>query len=208
MATYTGDQGGNDLILADGDYIHGIITNCRKFKIPSGVTVYVTPWNGSSYGSVEVYANDIIHEGTIDGSGAGYGGGGAGGGGCGGNGGYYTNYCYGGSGGGGTAGGSTGGAGVNCINPPTDDGCRYASGKRGGAGGQGGGTYGGSGGAYGIGDNRSTCNSIDSSVGSNGSAGGYRAAASNGDSSTDEVVYMGAGGGGAGGGGGGSSRCC
>ena len=85
MATYTGDQGGADLILANGDYIHSQLTNVGKFTVPAGATVYVTKWDGSAYGYVEVYAQNIDVAGTIDAQIAGYfgysGGGGGGGGG-------------------------------------------------------------------------------------------------------------------------------
>ena len=67
-ATYTGDQGGADLILADGDYIHGSISNVRRFLVPAGATVHVTPWNGSQYGQVAVSAGEINVAGVIDAS--------------------------------------------------------------------------------------------------------------------------------------------
>lgn len=191
-ATYSGDQGGANLVLADGDYIQGVITNVRRFVVPAGATVHVTPWDGVQYGHVEVNAGDIEVAGTIEASLAG-----------------YFGYAGGGGGGGGETkshGGAAGGAGgghegaAQSGNSSTS-GCD-CSGYCGGPGGSPGsdsysgkGAYGGSRGTAGGGG-------LNGSTGGPGGPGGYGGYGVNGDSSTDEDVRPGSGGGGGGGGGG------
>ncbi len=191
-ATYTGNQGGADLILANGDYIHGSISNVRKFKVPAGATVYVTPWNGGQYGQVEVTAGEIEVAGTIDASRAGYfgyaGGGGGGGGETKSHGG-----AAGGPGGGREGAAQSGGSSTSacdcsgyCGGPGGSPGTDSYSGK---------GPYGGSRGTAGGGG-------LNGSAGGPGGPGGYGGYGLNGDASTDETIRPGSGGGGGGGGGG------
>jgi hypothetical protein len=197
MATYTGDQGGGDLILANGDYIHGIISNCRIFKMPAGATIYVTPHDGSDHGSVEVQAGDILIGGILDASGVGYGAGGGGGGGATAHRDAANNQYRGGAGGSGEAGGGNGEAGLNYL-------ASYEStSRRAGAGGLGGGPFGGAAGAYGSG--AAKCSHA--GTGGAGGLGGYAGTSVNGDTSEDEAISMGSGGGGGGGGGGNGERC-
>ncbi|MBS3097397.1 hypothetical protein J4209_01230 [Candidatus Woesearchaeota archaeon] len=182
------DHGGADWTLANGDYIAGTHTNIGTFTVPAGATVYVQRYNGASYGSVVINANNINVIGTIDASGAGYGGGGGGGGGSGSEADIENrpDPGPGGSGGAGTAGGSSGSSG----NPGTSS---AGPGGAGGAGGSGGGLYGGSGGGS----------------GGLGGIGGYAVSQGQGDSSIDESLNIGSGGGGGGGGNGqGNQGCC
>lgn len=111
-ATISGnDYGGADLIPNDGDILNGAFTNVGRFEIRSGVTIYA----GTGI-ELEVYANDIYINGTInaDGTGSlgGVGPGGVGGGlggGSGSPGGGGGGGAYGGNGG--TGGGAIGGFG-------------------------------------------------------------------------------------------------
>lgn len=179
MSEYTGgDKVGADITLANNDVISGIWTNVGTLTVPGGMTVYIKAYDGASYGSVDITAQNILIAGTLDATGKGYGGGGGGGGGHGGAGG-----SVGASGGSGTLGGAVGGAG----NYNADYGAQGARG------GQGGGSQGGAGGELG---------SAYGGSGSPGTKGGYAGISTNGDSSTDETLYMGSGGGGGGGGGG------
>lgn len=191
-ATYSGNQGGADLVLADGDYIQGVITNVRRFLVPAGATVHVTPWDGSQYGQVEVKARHIEVAGTIDASLAG-----------------YFGYAGGGGGGGGetkshggAAGGKGGGYQGEAESGHSSTSACDCSGYCGGPGGahgsdtySGKGSYGGSQGVGGAGG-------LQGSAGGPGGPGGYGDYGVNGDSSTDEDIRPGSGGGGGGGGGG------
>ena len=114
-----GDHGSTSWAPSNGTYIAGAHTNIDTFTIAVGVTVYIQPYDGASYGWVEIQANNINIQGTLSASGFGYrgGNGGSGGGGNGctsqsgssGNGGEGS---YGGNGGGG---GGTGGCGDECV---------------------------------------------------------------------------------------------
>lgn len=78
------DHAGANLILANGDIIWGTHTNIGTFEIPTSVTVTVKPYDGDTtagLGVVEVRANIIDIDGTLDATGSGYTGGGGGGGG-------------------------------------------------------------------------------------------------------------------------------
>lgn len=191
-ATYTGNQGGADLILADGDYIHGSISNVRRFLVPAGATVHVTPWDGSQYGQVEVSAGEINVAGVIDASLAGYfgyaGGGGGGGG---------ETKSHGGAAGG-PGGGRTGTAQSGVSSTSYCDCSGYCGGPGGSPGSD---SYSGKGlfgGAQGTGGG----GGLNGSAGGPGGLGGYWGNNGNGDASTDEEIRPGSGGGGGGGGGG------
>lgn len=192
-----GDHGGADWTPANGTYIAGNHTNIGTFTVAGGTTVYIQPYNGSSYGWVQINANTINIQGTLTATGQGYGGGGAGGGGAGRGGREYTS--PGGTGGSGTAGGSNG---QNGTGDPYTGGTQYNAGLPGGAGGSGGGSYGGSAGAGGAGTPEGR--GYNGNPGSAGKKGGYSTSQGQGDSTTDESLRMGSGGGGAGGGGGSS----
>ena len=199
-----GDHGGADWTPANGTYIAGNHTNIGTFTVAGGTTVYIQPYDGTSYGSVQINANTIDIQGTLTASGQGYGGGGAGGGGAGRGGREYTS--PGGSGGSGTAGGANG---QNGTGDPYTGGTQYCSGLPGGSGGSGGGTYGGSGGSGGAGTPEGSpypnCNKgLSGNSGSAGNKGGYNTSQGQGDFTTDESLRMGSGGGGSGGGGGSS----
>jgi len=199
--TWSGDQAGADVTLANGDYVQGAITGVGTFTLPSGATVYVTPWNGSDYGYVEVTARNIVIAGTLDAQRAG-----------------YYGYPGGPSGSGGSAkdhDGRNGGAGLgsNQTSPTASEegaavcdvcpGCTGANAASGADGLTGKGTYAGTAGTAGAGG-------MDGSPGTDGGDGGYQGAASNGDSTTTEAVARGSGAGGGGGGGGsggGSGNC-
>ncbi|NOZ00384.1 MAG: fibronectin type III domain-containing protein, partial [Deltaproteobacteria bacterium] len=185
------DHDGADWTPSNGEEIGGIHKNIGTFMVSKGTTVFVAGYNGASGGRLEIYAKDILIEGTLSAEGKGFGaGGGAGGGGAGdddGNGGTGL----GGGGGPGSAGGNAGASGVN-------GGDTAGSGGKGGVGGSGGGKYGGSGGAGGNGGAWRKSGS----PGTNGAKGGYAASQGQGDGTTDESLEMGSGGGGGGGGGG------
>ena len=202
----TGAHTGNwDVVVANPDSSTGVLSNGFEVTLLppimlSGVLaglydypgrdvivgdVDVIPYNGASYGWLEVRGETITVTGTINASGAGSGGGGGGGGG--GN--------PGGSGGAGTVGGSNGNNGVSgTINYP-----------QGGNGGAGGGSYGGSGGvsqaseptrggyaAFQVNGDSSTDETLKMGSGGGGGNGGYAG-----------YIPQGGGGGGAGGKGGG-----
>lgn len=182
------DHGGKDWIITSNTVISGTHTNIGTFKINPGVTAKVRPYDGKNYGYVEIHAKEILINGVLDASGAGYGGGGGGGGGCGHTGPYGAgcgNSAYGtshpGYGGGGTAGGQNGQSG----DPKSG---------WGGKGGKGGGPYGGSPG------NAPRANGVCLSNGGRGGDGGYYGTGANNDKTTGEQVIMGSGGGGGGGG--------
>ncbi|MDZ7674571.1 MAG: hypothetical protein U5K30_05835 [Acidimicrobiales bacterium] len=70
-ATITGgDKGGADITVADGDVLSGAFTNVGTFTVPAGVTAQIE--QGTPF-SLE--AEEIVIDGTIDGSGAGQAGG-------------------------------------------------------------------------------------------------------------------------------------
>jgi len=75
-ATWTntggGDHGGADWIITTNTTIAGNHYNIRLFKIASGVTVTVQPYDGTNYGFVEVHAENIVIEGILSANGAGY----------------------------------------------------------------------------------------------------------------------------------------
>jgi len=68
---------GADWTIAENSEISGVFTNINTFTIPAGVYVYVAPYNGSTYGKLEITASNISIEGTINADGKGYRGGGA-----------------------------------------------------------------------------------------------------------------------------------
>lgn len=75
------DHGGSDWTLSNGETIDGVHNNVASFTVPAGVTVYVRTWNGSTYGQVEVNAQNVYVYGTIIADGRGYRGGNGGSGG-------------------------------------------------------------------------------------------------------------------------------
>ena len=170
--------------------------------------VSVCPFDGDeATGTFELLADDIVVEGTLDGSGRGYGGGGGGGGGGGSE--CATPACpgappliVGGRGGRPGSGGALGaagelGAGQGCDNPATARG----AGVRGGAGGGALGGAGGSGGPVRVGTDSP-------GVAHPGEAGGYDAPGTNTDASRTLDVLRGSGGGGGGGAGGLAYELC
>ncbi|MBU4368524.1 hypothetical protein KJ575_02300, partial [Patescibacteria group bacterium] len=110
------NHNGADWTPANGSSIDGVHCGVGTFTIASGYTVYVTAYNGTTYGKLSVYANSATITGTLSATGKGYaagsgpGAGGSGGGGGGGG--------HGGGGGGGqyAAGGPTYGS----ITAPND----------------------------------------------------------------------------------------
>lgn len=184
------DHAGGNLILANGDVIWGVHTNVNRFEIPtSSTTVLVKPYDGvttDTNGMVEIQANIIEINGTLDATAAGYTGGGGGGG---------------------------GEPGTLIIPPPSAPGAGGVAPYGGGAfdGGDGGhpsGGFGGSGGAGAAGDGEfGGAGGIGGHYvvwpsfvpGQPGEDGGYAAPASNGDDTIDESTRMGSGGGGSGG---------
>lgn len=177
--------------------IAGKHTRINRFFIKSLVSANVEPWNGSSYGSVEIWCREAIINGTLVASGCGYGGGGGGGGGGG------TTKDDGQAGGPGGAGYLGGGGGANGAN---GNGAvpGGGAGGNGGNGGVGGGPLGGWGGPGGGGGGAGNNNGA---AGANGGPGDYivdnAPGPTNGEGDVSELVYFGSGGGGAGGGGGG-----
>ena len=181
-----GDYGNTDVVAANAT-VTGVFTGIRKFTVPAGVTLTVSPYDGSTGGFVDIYAREIVVAAgsVINASGSGYGGGGGAGGGA------YINYPQS-SGyfGFGYGGGSNGVNGTGSFSPSHPN--VYA-----GAGGRGGGIYGGVGGAGSI---MQTNPSALYTKAYAGAIGGYGSTGINGDSSTDVNVLMGSGGGGGGGG--------
>lgn len=172
-----GSHDNEDWIISSDTEIAGVHTNIQKFEITAGTRVTVRRYNGTTYGSVEINAIDILVDGIISASGAGFLGGNGGG------------------GGGGSIGAPGGGGGTTDYGNPGTNGSQGANlnGGAGGAGGNGTGPFAGIGGSGG-GTATGSCNSgID---GTN--------AAINIDGTTDESLLMGSGGGGGGGGSGGS----
>ena len=85
--TAGGDHCGQDWIISTNTEIAGNHINVRNFIVNPSLTVSVKQYNGTAFGWVEVHAQNIIINGTIDGSGKGYLGASGGSGGNGGNGG-------------------------------------------------------------------------------------------------------------------------
>jgi hypothetical protein len=75
-ATWTntggGDHEGEDWIITTNTTIAGNHYNIRLFKIASGVTVTVQPYDGTNYGFVEIHAENIVIEGILSANEAGY----------------------------------------------------------------------------------------------------------------------------------------
>jgi hypothetical protein len=126
-----GDHGWTDWTVSGGEVIGGVHTNVSTFIVPIGVTASVKQYLGGTGGIVEVQADRIFINGTIDGNASGYPGGNGGIGGPNGVGGQF--------GWGGANGGQNGSNGGN------------APGGAGGGGGGGAGGYGGVGGSGGFG---------------------------------------------------------
>lgn len=138
-----GDHGGADWIITTDTTIAGNHYNIRLFKIDASVNVTIQAYDGSSYGWVEIHAENVAVDGTLSADGAGYAGGnnsaGAGPGG-----GAHGSNLYAGAGGGGVyAGGGAGGSGGGSGTRSHGGG----GGGYGGAGGIGSGASGGAGGA-------------------------------------------------------------
>lgn len=74
-ATGGGDHGGLDWTPADNLQIAGVHININQFRVAPGTTVYVAPWNSVEFGGVDIQAESISIEGTLNASGAGHGGG-------------------------------------------------------------------------------------------------------------------------------------
>ncbi len=69
------DHGGADWTPANGTIVSGTHTNIGTFTVPSGCTIYVAAWNGSSGGRLRVFAQNILVAGAIRADGRGYRGG-------------------------------------------------------------------------------------------------------------------------------------
>ena len=185
------DHGGADVVPVDGDSIWGMHTGIGTFRITSGSLVYVRPYDGQDTftGTLEVHAQRVEVEGTLDATGAGYtgGGGGGGGGGC-------MQPCFGQFIPGGFGGGGPGCAQYACAADTASSGTSASVYKFGivswacssGSGGAAGGGDGPFGGAPGSTDTRHR--------------GGYGAPETNGDTSMDNSTSMGSGSGGMAGG--------
>ncbi|MEI6564297.1 MAG: hypothetical protein WCO42_08360, partial [bacterium] len=76
-----GDHGGSNWVIAGGTILASNHYNLGTVTIASGATVRVKAWDGAKYGGVEINAQTIAIQGTLDASGAGYGGGNGGAGG-------------------------------------------------------------------------------------------------------------------------------
>ncbi|MEI7879749.1 MAG: hypothetical protein WCI95_02630, partial [bacterium] len=76
-----GDHGGSNWVIAGGATIASNHYNLGAVSIASGATVRVKAWDGVKYGGVEINAQTINIQGTLDASGVGYGGGNGGAGG-------------------------------------------------------------------------------------------------------------------------------
>ena len=187
-----GDHGGADYVPADGAVIAGVHTNIGTFRVDPGTTVTIWPFgSGGTAGSVEVRAAIVDIQGTLDGSGRGFGGGGGGSndwnngpggfGGTGGNGGNGNNQWWGfpstccgsgqGGGGGGPNGAGWGGAGSGTTAGGGTGGTNCSVGGPGGTGFGGGGGGGGGCSAAGGGAGGGGSGGVDS-PGRDGGAGG------------------------------------
>jgi len=83
VSAATTSYNGEDLIITSSGEISGNHTNINNLIVMEGVVLTVKPYDNTAndFGYLEVHANNIIINGTIDANGAGYGGGGGGGGG-------------------------------------------------------------------------------------------------------------------------------
>ena len=187
---------GEDWAPGNGGVIGGTHTGIRTFTINPGVTVYVSSVSSGGTGWVDITAQTILINGSLDGNHRGYEGGGGGGGGGGGR------FCTGGYGGGGPGGPSSGGSsgGNPGGNSPVNGQISAAGGHGGGGGGPAGGFAGGGAGLSGGPGN----------PGGHAGHGGYAVQGGQGDTTTDTSIRLGSGGGGAGGGSGGAcgNNCC
>ncbi|MCX8037003.1 MAG: hypothetical protein N3D11_08140, partial [Candidatus Sumerlaeia bacterium] len=218
------DHGGYDFYLAPGDVVWGLHTNIRRFWIPPNTEVTVRGYVQSSgqglttpnlqdvpdvgigsndllsqttdvgSGMLEIHADEILIEGTLNARGKGYWGGAGGGAGGGASVYGFTGSLMPGHGG-------LGGSGMGMAaggNNGADGQGAFANGAAGGDGGSGGSGAGPAGGRAGI-PGRGAFSSPGTSGGA-GSPGGYFLPGINGDESTDMDVRLGSGGGGGGGG--------
>ncbi|KAK7495683.1 hypothetical protein BaRGS_00013130, partial [Batillaria attramentaria] len=69
------DHGGEDWTLQQDQDITGVHCNINRFTIPKGITVQVAPFDGTSGGSFDVYAEEIYINGYLNAAGVGYRGG-------------------------------------------------------------------------------------------------------------------------------------
>ncbi|MBT4870690.1 MAG: hypothetical protein HON47_03895 [Candidatus Diapherotrites archaeon] len=213
------DHGGADWIISSDSQIVGKHTNIGNFRIDSGIIATVKPFDGTNCGLLDINANNIIINGKIDATGAGYGGGAGGGGGGGNN--WHNRRGSIGSGGIAGQGGTNGSSGSN---PSSIEAYANHSGK-GGNGGAGAGSFAGiigtggswvgweqSGNSGGNGGDGKYCNgltsncdlteTLDVNIGSGGAGGGGGSGAGGEEGSC--TGQPGGGGGAAGGNGGGS----
>lgn len=76
-----GDYENTDIEVSSDTNACGTFSNIRKFTLPAGLTVTVTPWDGSPpTGGIEINAREILIAGILEASGSGYRGGAGGGG--------------------------------------------------------------------------------------------------------------------------------
>jgi len=182
-----GEHCGDDWTISTNTEIAGVHTGIGTFTIDSGITADIKDYDGTDFGSVEIHAETIDIQGTIDASGSGYPGGGGGGGGAGAN------------------GGSAGSGGDSLGNIGSNGGSASGSGGAGGAGGEGLGTQGGSAGSGGTGGDNSK-RYDNGNPGSSGTDGKYCDGITlSCDNSQDESIDMGSGAGAGAGAGGGSN---
>jgi hypothetical protein len=196
-----GDHEGLDWVIPNGTVIAGVHTNIGNLIIPASNTVNIKAYDGSNYGSVELWADDITISGTLNATNRGYGGGGGGGG-------SFGNGSWNGIksepsgniglGGAGVSGGQIGSNSFGAYTHNHGNNTAF-----GGSGGKGGGPYGGKGGyvpAVSSGATQAIVESWASKVGPAGAIGGYAGLGTNADISIDKSIQMGSGGGGAAGG--------
>ncbi|XP_076455491.1 uncharacterized protein LOC143290086 [Babylonia areolata] len=69
------DHGGQDWVLLQDQEVSGVHCNVNTMTIGQGVTVKVTPYDGTNGGSFEVYAEEIHIDGYLSAEGSGYRGG-------------------------------------------------------------------------------------------------------------------------------------
>lgn len=65
----------NDVVIENSDFLSGVHIIDGDFVIPSGTTVYVLAYSSNSCGKLEIHAQNIIIQGTINGDYSGYSGG-------------------------------------------------------------------------------------------------------------------------------------